>query len=136
MCPKGQWEKLTKSSWVRSMSPFDQKLLDIRMPHSSFQILEVSIEEGTFCMIFAYFPFSSISDISNSFIYLFIYFAEFFLYRIIFLVLGIVMLMLASSLSKSLVFYYSSAMAIGVLLIILMILFQVVLYLWFSNVNT
>ena len=73
MCPKGQWEKLTKSSWVRSMSPFDQKLLDIRMPHSSFQILEVSIEEGAFFMIFAYFPFSSISDISNSFIYLFIY---------------------------------------------------------------
>lgn len=81
------------------------------------------------------FPSSSISSISNSFIYLSIYFAEFFLYRIVFLVLGIVMLMLAFFLSKSLVFYYSIAMAIGVLLVILMVLFQVVWYLWFSNIN-
>lgn len=45
------------------------------------------------------------------------------------------MLMLAFFLSKSLVFYYTSAMAIGVLLVILMVLFQVVWYLWFSNIN-
>lgn len=81
------------------------------------------------------FPSSSIFGISNSFIYLSIYFAEFFLYRIVFLVLGMVMLMLAFFLSKSLVFYYTSAMAIGVLLVILMVLFQVVWYLWFSNIN-
>ncbi|XP_059594625.1 uncharacterized protein LOC104878704 isoform X2 [Vitis vinifera] len=95
MCPQGQWEKLTKGPWVRSMSPFDQKVLDIRMAPSSFQTLDLSIEE------------------------------EFFLYRIVFLVLGMVMLMLAFFLSKSLVFYYTSAMAIGVLLVILMVLFQV-----------
>ncbi|KAL6339097.1 hypothetical protein AAG906_024248 [Vitis piasezkii] len=94
MCPQGQWEKLTKGPWVRSMSPFDQKVLDIRMAPSSFQTLDLSIEE------------------------------EFFLYRIVFLVLGMVMLMLAFFLSKSLVFYYTSAMAIGVLLVILMVLFQ------------
>ncbi|GMP31237.1 hypothetical protein CsSME_00005537 [Camellia sinensis var. sinensis] len=28
MCPQGQWEKLVEGSWVRSMSPFDHKLLD------------------------------------------------------------------------------------------------------------
>ncbi|KAK9284728.1 hypothetical protein L1049_023905 [Liquidambar formosana] len=94
MCPKGQWEKLTKGSWVQSMSPFDHKLLDIRMAGSSLETLEVSIEE------------------------------EFFLYRVIFLVLGIVMMMSASSLSNSLVFYYSSAMAVGVILVILIVLFQ------------
>ncbi|XP_052204621.1 uncharacterized protein LOC127809673 [Diospyros lotus] len=94
MCPQGQWEKLVKGSWVKSMSPFDHRLLDVRMAASSKEILQVSIIE------------------------------EFFWYHIIFLVIGIIMLTLASSLSKSLVFYYSSAMAIGIILVILMILFQ------------
>lgn len=53
-------------------------------------------------------------------------FAEFFRYRVVFLVVGIVMLSLASAMSKSLVFYYSSAMAIGIILVILMVLFQVI----------
>ena len=57
MCPQGQWEKLTKGPWVRSMSPFDQKVLDIRMAPSSFPTLDLSIEEGPFFIIFAYFPF-------------------------------------------------------------------------------
>ncbi|XP_062157155.1 uncharacterized protein LOC133864758 isoform X2 [Alnus glutinosa] len=94
MCPQGQWEKVAKGSWVRSMSPFDNRILDIRTAGSSLENFMVSIEE------------------------------EFFLYRIICLVLGIVLMSLASSLSKSLVFYYGSAISIGVILVILMILFQ------------
>ncbi|KAF8365071.1 hypothetical protein HHK36_032926 [Tetracentron sinense] len=94
MCPQGQWEKLAKGSWVRSTSPYDHKLLDIRMPGPSFEIVEVSIKE------------------------------EFLLYRVLFLIMGIIMMMLAPSLSKSIVFYYSSAMAVGVILVILMVLFQ------------
>ncbi|XLR35124.1 hypothetical protein S83_063024, partial [Arachis hypogaea] len=66
MCSQGQWEKVTKGSWIRSMSLFDHKLLDIRTASST----------------------------------------------------------LASSLSKSLAFYYSSAMAVGIILVILMILYQ------------
>ena len=46
MCPQRQWEKLVKGSWVRSMSPFDHKLLDVRMAGSSLEILQVSVEEG------------------------------------------------------------------------------------------
>lgn len=57
---------------------------------------------------------------------LFLCLAEFFMYRVVFLILGIVLLSLASSLSKSLAFYYSSAMAIGVILVILVVLFQVI----------
>ncbi|OMP01803.1 hypothetical protein COLO4_11588 [Corchorus olitorius] len=94
MCPQGKWQKVSKGSWVTPMSPFDHKLLDIRLIGSSQEMLEVSIEE------------------------------EFFLYRIIFLISGIVLLSLASSLSQSLVFYYSSAMAVGVILVILIVLFQ------------
>ncbi|KAK2998538.1 hypothetical protein RJ639_023200 [Escallonia herrerae] len=94
MCPQGQWERLTKGSWARSMSPFDHKLLDIRLTDSSSANFVISIHE------------------------------EFLFYRLIFLALGITMLTLASFLSKSLVFYYSGAMAVGVALVILIILFQ------------
>ncbi|KAI3451912.1 hypothetical protein Pfo_008577 [Paulownia fortunei] len=94
MCPQDQWERLTKGLWIKSMSPFDHKILDIRMVASYSDSLQVSLDE------------------------------EFFLYRILFLVLGIVLMSLASWLSKSLVFYYSGAMVTGVFLVILMVLFQ------------
>nr|XP_025652259.1 uncharacterized protein LOC112748261 isoform X1 [Arachis hypogaea] len=94
MCSQGQWEKVTKGSWVRSMSPFDHKLLDIRTASSTLENFEVSVEE------------------------------EFFAYRVVLLILGITLMSLASFLSKSLAFYYSSAMAVGVILVILMILYQ------------
>lgn len=94
MCSPGQWMKLTKGSWVRSMSPFDHKFLDIRMASSSKETFQVSLQE------------------------------ELFLYRVMFLVLGILLMTLASFLSKSLVFFYGGAMAVGVFLVILMVLFQ------------
>ncbi|RWR77953.1 Transmembrane protein 194 [Cinnamomum micranthum f. kanehirae] len=94
MCPEGEWEKLIKGSWARSMSPYSSRFLDIRMPGSSLESLEVSTEE------------------------------DFLLHRIIFLVLGVVMMTLAPSLSQSVVFYYSSAMAVGIILVILIVLFQ------------
>ncbi|PIN13839.1 hypothetical protein CDL12_13534 [Handroanthus impetiginosus] len=94
MCPQDQWERLAKGLWVKSMSPFDHKILDIRVRASYSESLEVSLDE------------------------------EFFQYRILFLVFGIVLMTLASWLSKSLVFYYGSAMAVGIFLVILMILFQ------------
>ncbi|KAL8143213.1 hypothetical protein V2J09_016245 [Rumex salicifolius] len=93
MCPQGQWEKLSKGSWVWTMSPYDHKLLDIRMAGTP-QPLEISITE------------------------------EFFAYRLVFLVFGTLLLMFAPSWSKSLVFYYSSAMGVGIILVILMVLFQ------------
>ncbi|GMJ08054.1 Inner Nuclear Membrane Protein B [Hibiscus trionum] len=94
MCPQGKWEKVSNGLWAKPMSPFDHKLLDIRMTSSSTQTLEVSIEE------------------------------EFFPFRIIFLITGIVLWSVAYTLSQSLVFYYSSAMAIGVILVVLIVLFQ------------
>nr|TKR78954.1 hypothetical protein D5086_0000278540 [Populus alba] len=46
---KEMWEKIDKGgSWVRSMSPFDRKLLDIRMAGVSSETLELLIEEGWF----------------------------------------------------------------------------------------
>ncbi|XLS96172.1 hypothetical protein HN51_038907 [Arachis hypogaea] len=80
------------------MSPFDHKLLDIRTASSTLENFEVSVEE------------------------------EFFAYRFVLLILGIVLMSLASFLSKSLAFYYSSTMAVGVILVILMILYQLTYY--------
>ncbi|WJX60625.1 hypothetical protein P8452_45811 [Trifolium repens] len=94
MCSQGQWEKVVKGSWVRSMSPFDHKLLDLRTLGSTLENFEVSAEE------------------------------EFFAYRIVLLILGITLMSSASFLSQSLAFYYSSAMAIGIILVILIILYQ------------
>ncbi|GAA0146981.1 hypothetical protein LIER_06795 [Lithospermum erythrorhizon] len=94
MCRQEQWQKLLKGTWVGSMSPYDHKLLDICMAGSSLEPLQVSLDD------------------------------EFFVYRIIFLVLGVAMMTFASSLSQSLVFYYSGAMTVGILLVILMVLFQ------------
>lgn len=94
MCPQNQWHKLPRDSWAQKMSPFDHKLLDIRMASSLRETLELTIEE------------------------------EFSGYPMILLVLGSVLIMLAPMLSQSLVFYYSSAMAAGIILVILIILFQ------------
>ncbi|KAL6012973.1 hypothetical protein ACLOJK_003463 [Asimina triloba] len=95
MCPQNDWMKLSKGSWVQLMSPYDSKLLDIRVPGKSLGFVEVSSEE------------------------------EFRMYRVVFLVLGIVLMTLAPMLSKSVVFYYGSAMTIGIILVILMVLFQI-----------
>ncbi|GAB2279581.1 hypothetical protein Dimus_014224 [Dionaea muscipula] len=94
MCPQAHWEKLSKGSWVRTMSPFDRKLLDVRAVGLSPTLLDVTIEE------------------------------ELFVHRIVFLILGMVMMTFATTLSKSLVFYYSSAMTVGIILVILVVLFQ------------
>jgi hypothetical protein len=51
--------------------------------------------------------------------------AEFLLHRVVFLVLGLVLMVVAHTLSESVVFYYGGAMTIGIFLVILIILFQV-----------
>ncbi|RID59221.1 hypothetical protein BRARA_F02464 [Brassica rapa] len=94
MCPPSRWEKVSKGSWVQTMSPFDHKVIDVRSISSAKVTLELSAVE------------------------------EFSMYRIVFLILGAVLLASASTLSQSLAFYYSSAMAVGIMLVVLLVLFQ------------
>ncbi|KAJ0241989.1 hypothetical protein HA466_0213270 [Hirschfeldia incana] len=94
MCPPSRWEKVSKGSWVQTMSPFDHKVLDVRSISSAKVTLELSAVQ------------------------------EFSMYRIVFLILGAVLLASASTLSQSLAFYYSSAMAVGIMLVVLLVLFQ------------
>ncbi|KNA08685.1 hypothetical protein SOVF_160430 [Spinacia oleracea] len=94
MCSSSQWQKVSKGSWAQRMSPFDHKLLDIRMAHSSLGTLELTLQK------------------------------DFSAYRVVFLVLGTLLITLAPTFSESLIFYYSSAMAVGIILVVLIVLFQ------------
>ncbi|KAG2539893.1 uncharacterized protein LOC120689741 isoform X1 [Panicum virgatum] len=94
-CAASQWQKMPKSGlWVQAISPYDQRILDFRMPADPSRSVVVSTEE------------------------------EFLIHRVVFLVLGLVLMMVAHALSESVVFYYGGAMTIGIFLVILIILFQ------------
>ncbi|KAJ8498451.1 hypothetical protein OPV22_009003 [Ensete ventricosum] len=94
MCSSGQWQKLSNTAWVKSMSPYEHRILDIRMPPDPSRSIEVSTEE------------------------------EFLVHRLVFLVVGILMMAAAHSLSESVVFYYGGAMTLGIIVVMLVILFQ------------
>ncbi|KAK9134912.1 hypothetical protein Syun_014242 [Stephania yunnanensis] len=93
-CEKDDWVTLQKGNWSAFMSPYEDKYLDLKFSNGLSGTLTVSIEE------------------------------EFHQWRLIVLILGFGLLLLAPILSNSIPFYYSSSMAIGVLLVVLIILFQ------------
>ncbi|AQL10379.1 hypothetical protein ZEAMMB73_Zm00001d048570 [Zea mays] len=94
-CAASQWQKMPKSGlWMQAISPYDHRILDFRMPTDPSRSVVVSTEE------------------------------EFLLHRVVFLVLGLVLMVVAQTLSESVVFYYGGAMTIGIFLVILIILFQ------------
>ena len=123
MCPHSQWEKVSKGSWSGSMSPYEHKLVEIRTAASSLDIFEVALEEGYFLVSHAY---TVTLTFSSWFTNLCFCFAEFYISRLVFFISGVILMSLAPSLSNSLVFYYGSGMAIGVVLVILIVLFQVI----------
>ncbi|XP_023635412.1 uncharacterized protein LOC17877760 [Capsella rubella] len=94
MCPHNQWEKVSNGSWTQTMSPFDQKILSVRTTGSSKATLKVSIVEEL-CMM-----------------------------NIVFLILGSILLSSASTLSRSVAFYYTCVMSIGIVLAVLLLFFQ------------
>ncbi|KAG7565088.1 NEMP family [Arabidopsis suecica] len=97
MCPHGQWKKVSKGlPWVGIMSPFDYKILEIRIFGGSSNVITLELSAKQ----------------------------EFFMYRIVFLIMGIVLLSLASRLSKSVVFYYVGAMSIGIIILVTLIINQ------------
>ncbi|XP_062215274.1 uncharacterized protein LOC133915901 [Phragmites australis] len=94
-CASSQWQKMPKGGlWAQSISPYDHRILDFRMPADPSTSVVVSTEE------------------------------EFLVHRMVFLMLGLVLMVVAHTLSESVVFYYGGAMTIGIFLVILIILFQ------------
>lgn len=131
MCSPGQWQKLSKPTWTKSMSPYEDRILDIRTPLNLSRKIEVSTEEGNSQHIskfsninhvlgFQLIWLSSLPVMCSSFC-----FSEFLPHRLIFLVLGAVMMVAAHTLSESVVFYYGGAMTLGIIVVVLIILFQV-----------
>ncbi|KAK9116536.1 hypothetical protein Sjap_015483 [Stephania japonica] len=98
-CGKDDWGTLQKGNWSAFMSPYEDKYLDLKFSNELSGTLTVSIEE------------------------------VFHQWCLIVLILGFGLLLLAPILSTSIPFYYSSSMAIGVLLLVLIILFQVSVFL-------
>ncbi|KAL1210331.1 hypothetical protein V5N11_006665 [Cardamine amara subsp. amara] len=95
MCPQDQWEKISNGSWIKTMSLFDHRIIDIKIASASKITLQVSTVQ------------------------------EWFLYRIVFLVFGTVLLLWASTLSKSMAFYYITILIVGVVIFALLLLSQV-----------
>ncbi len=56
-------------------------------------------------------------------------------YRLVFLALGMTLLLMAPVVSSWVPFYYSSAMTLGVLLVVLVLLYQVFVILSFTNLE-
>ncbi|CAM6048891.1 unnamed protein product [Sphagnum compactum] len=95
-CPKESWQLLQKDlSWTGVMSPFETKFLDVRIGVShSDVLLDISVLE------------------------------EQRAYRLVFLALGMTLLLVAPVVSSWVPFYYSSAMTLGVLFVVLVLLYQ------------
>ncbi|KAI5082349.1 hypothetical protein GOP47_0002092 [Adiantum capillus-veneris] len=94
-CSKESWKTPEKGSWNGMMSPFETKYLDLRIRDAVTDMrLMVSVEE------------------------------EFWPFRLAFLACGAILLLVAPIVSSWVPFYYSSAMMLGVFLIIIILLFQ------------
>eukprot|EP00271_Cylindrocystis_brebissonii_P007543 TRINITY_DN21107_c0_g1_i1.p1 TRINITY_DN21107_c0_g1~~TRINITY_DN21107_c0_g1_i1.p1 ORF type:complete len:579 (-),score=101.47 TRINITY_DN21107_c0_g1_i1:1436-3172(-) len=98
--PLEKWTLLEKEDWSsKAYSPYMQRLLDVRWDHALAEPegkLTAKVEE------------------------------EFQPFRVAFLVVGFALLLLAPLLSQQVAFYYGSGMTVGVLLVIIVVLYQMV----------
>ncbi|KAL1208449.1 hypothetical protein V5N11_019243 [Cardamine amara subsp. amara] len=99
-CEKSDWKNLPKGIWISSVkSPYDEQYIDLKFIGSEFE------SSGSMVTI-------NVSE-------------EFQRWRIFCLVAGLVVMLLAPFVSSWLPFYYTSSMAVGVFLVVLIIIFQV-----------
>ncbi|XP_059664860.1 uncharacterized protein LOC132311136 [Cornus florida] len=93
-CDKDEWKSVQKGLWSSFMSPYQDRYIDVKFVGDVSGSVTVTVEE------------------------------EFQRWRLLCLALGFVLLLLAPIISSWVPFYYSSSMAIGVLLVIVILLFQ------------
>nr|XP_027066123.1 uncharacterized protein LOC113691988 [Coffea arabica] len=93
-CEKDDWKSVTKGILVSVASPYEDRYIDVKFVGDLSGSVTVTVEE------------------------------EFQGWRLIFLALGIMLLLLAPIVSSWVPFYYSSSMAIGICLVIIILLFQ------------
>ncbi|KAF7146977.1 hypothetical protein RHSIM_Rhsim03G0050200 [Rhododendron simsii] len=93
-CEKDEWKSVQNGLWSSVMSPYGERFVDVKFAADRPGSVTVTVKE------------------------------EFQRWRLLCLALGFILLLLAPVVSGWVPFYYSSSMAIGVLLVIIIILFQ------------
>ncbi|KAE8699228.1 anaphase-promoting complex subunit 6-like isoform X1 [Hibiscus syriacus] len=93
-CEHENWKTVENGIWNAVMSPYDDRFIDVKFIDDVSGSITVTVEEA----------------IKR--------------WRLVFLALGFVLFLLAPIVSKWVPFYYSSSMAIGIILVILILLFQ------------
>ncbi|KAG5631996.1 hypothetical protein H5410_003713 [Solanum commersonii] len=93
-CEHDAWKNLQNGPWNSVMSPYEDRILDVKLVGGLSGSVTVTIEE----------------DLQR--------------WRLLFLAFGIMLLLVAPIVSSWVPFYYSSSMAIGVCLVIIVLLFQ------------
>uniref|UniRef100_A0A1J3E9Y9 Transmembrane protein 194A n=1 Tax=Noccaea caerulescens TaxID=107243 RepID=A0A1J3E9Y9_NOCCA len=93
-CEKADWRNLQRGLWSSVMSPYDKQYIDVKFSGDSSASVTVSVAE------------------------------DFQRWRIVCLVAGLVVILAAPVVSSWLPFYYTSSMAVGVFLVVLVITFQ------------
>lgn len=139
-CVNDEWKNIHKGTLVSVGSPYEDKYVDVKFVGDLSGSVTVTVEEGQsdnvhLCMglMFLFFSFLfffwKLSDLSFSLMCfsssIFVYGAGLQGWRLLFLAIGLVLLLLAPVVSSSVPFYYSSSMVIGICLVIIILLFQV-----------
>ncbi|KAJ1409104.1 NEMP family [Sesbania bispinosa] len=93
-CEKDEWRSVQKGIWSAVMSPYETRYVDVRINGEISGSVTVALEE------------------------------DFHQWRLICLALGLILLLLAPIINSWVPFYYSSSMAIGIFLVIIILLFQ------------
>uniref|UniRef100_A0A7C9D7M2 Uncharacterized protein n=1 Tax=Opuntia streptacantha TaxID=393608 RepID=A0A7C9D7M2_OPUST len=93
-CEKDEWKSVQKGLWSSMTSPYEEKYIDVKVIGDVSGSVTITVEE-----VFQH-------------------------WRLICLAFGVILLLLAPIVSAWVPFYYSSSMAIGILLVVIILLFQ------------
>ncbi|KAL3841069.1 hypothetical protein ACJIZ3_025660 [Penstemon smallii] len=93
-CDEDNWESIQNGIWTSTISPFENRYIDVKFVNNFSGTMSVGIQE------------------------------EFHKWRLLCLFIGFVILLLAPIVSSWVPFYYSSSMAIGICLVVIIVLFQ------------
>ncbi|KAM5550408.1 hypothetical protein ABKV19_027527 [Rosa sericea] len=104
-CRNDEWKTLEKGLWESVMSPYEEKYVDVKYIGDKLGSSTITVEE-----------------VSQQ-------------WRLWFLAVGFVLLLLAPSISSWVHFYYSTSMVIGVFMVIIFLLFQGMKLLPFGRKN-
>lgn len=131
-CETGEWQGFQDGMWTAVNSPYGNKYVDVKLADKKPARFTLSIQQGQDCswnqflFLFSNKLRASIAILSlNHLSFVPYIYAEFQKWRLACLGIGFVLLFLSPIVSKWAPFYYSSSMALGILLVVLIVIFQV-----------